>query len=301
MDENLNHLEGVSSPSKPWDRLFLGAVLLLLGAALEPYFEMEIRLWFSASKQNSASLIAFVGALWMFLGRRKEVFGGKGLSKHLPLLFVGVFITVLWLALLMDVRSAVALFSILLLWSSLEFLFAFKRGPSTLLAGLFLLATVPIPGGVMARIGQVLVEAAATVSHALLSPFFEGLELLGYSLVLPSGTAVEVVDDCNGLAGILLFPVLGLILVAYLRVTRWKTVVLMLLLSFVAAFGGNLFRILLTAIFEFQGLSWNHSPLFHEILGLVSLAVFFLPLAWFLFRSKADRAQNGTGTQESKA
>ena len=140
----------------------------------------------------------------------------------------------------------------------------------------------------MARMGQVLVEAAATISHVLLSPFYAGLELVGYSLLLPSGKAVEIVDDCNGLAGILLFPVLILVLLAYWRVKSWKVGFLFLLLSFFAAFGGNLLRILFTACFEFQGVSWNHSPVFHEVLGLVSLGIFFLPLAWGLYKVKSS-------------
>jgi exosortase/archaeosortase family protein len=290
MEENLNHLDRFAKPESLLARITTWASLLLLCVALEPYLEMEARLWFSTSKQNSAALIAFVGALWMLIGRRREVFGGKRLSAVWALFFTVASLGFLWLALLMDVRSGVALFSIFLLFSSLEFLFGFAARPSTFLAGGLLLATVPIPGGAMARVGQVLVETAATLSHLLLAPFYSGLELLGYSLVLPSGAAVEVVDDCNGLAGILLFPVLILILLAYWRVKKWKVALLFLILSFFAAFGGNLLRILLTAFFEFQGLSWNHSPVFHEILGLVSLGLFFVPLAWFLFKAKVPVA-----------
>ncbi len=286
MEEQLKHLDGDLETSSSAGRTFTWASFFLLFFVLEPFLELEVRLWFSSSKQNSAALIGFVGALWMLLGRRKEVFGKPGRSRNWSVFFSALFIGCLWFSLLMDVRSGVAFFSILLLFSSLHYLFGFRFAPSTLFAGLFLLATVPIPGGFMAKMGQVLVEAAAALAFGILRPFYSGLDLLGYSLVLPSGAAVEIVDDCNGLAGILLFPILILTLLAFWRVRSWKVGGLFLGLSFLAAFGGNLLRILLTAFFEFQGLSWNHSPVFHEVLGLVSLALFFIPLAWLLYRFK---------------
>ncbi len=284
MDVNLKQSEGVGEREPAFVGFTLWASLLLLLGALEPYLEMEGHLWLSTSKQNSAALIAFVGFLWMLLGRKREIFDAHRVASPWALSFAAFSLVFLWFALLMDIRSGVALFSILLLLSSLHFLFGFRSSPSTFFAGTFLLATVPIPGGLMARMGQALVEAAASISHVLLSPFYSGLELLGYSLVLPSGKAVEIVDDCNGLAGILLFPVLVLVLLAFWRVKKWKLGIFFLSLSFFAAFGGNLLRILLTAIFEFQGVSLNHSPVFHEILGLASLGVFFVPLAFGLYK-----------------
>ena len=243
---------------------------LMTATLLIPYITMLAAFWMSESKHSAASGLAFAGALvvgWLEKGRLQAASPGH----HLVALCGLAVATLAYVcSVILDFRVGVGFFAPSILISLLYMI----RGRQGVLAmrlpiALLLLAT-PLPGFFMDRITYFLLDVLVVILPAILAVLQIPVAVDASSLV-GNGWTVQVVEDCSGLGGILLFVPLSLLLLySHPRVPPMGYA-LVLAASLPIAFSGTVLRILVDCVLGTMGSSLFSSDLFHLFVGLAVL------------------------------
>ena len=267
---------GLFSPTllAPWETSVLHKsrrlILLLTASLLAPYLLMLVALWSSESKDSAASGLAFAGAVVLGWHKRSSLAGGSPGRKGLGM--TGVFLATLCYtgSVILDFRVGVGIFAPAILLS-LVYLFRGRHATVALrLPILLLILATPVPGFVMNEITYALLDFLVVVMSGILAWLHIQVSVDGYTLV-GSDWGVQIVEDCSGLGGILLFvPLAILLLYAHPRVPPLGYAAV-LAASLPIAFFGSVLRVLVSCLLGEMGSSLFSSDLFHQIAGLVTL------------------------------
>ncbi len=256
--------------------LTLGPLQLMLAAnalLLLPYCALLVSLWLKSSKDAAASGLAFAGAVVFAWSARESL---KARSPAHPMLGFAIFLVAVLLyvsAVAVDFRIVMGASAAAMITSQVYLSFG-GAGVRTLSAPLFLfLLATPVPGFVLSEISRLLLDFSTEIMPPLLEPFVGSIQVEGYKLLFGEGfgRGIEIVEDCSGLGGILLFVPLAVILLqAHGRVSLVAGSIIVLL-SPVFGYVGSLFRIFVTGLFTNTDSSILRSAVMHDILGIASL------------------------------
>ncbi len=243
---------------------------LMTASLLVPYLTMLAVFWLSDSKDSAASGLAFAGALVLGWRERSRIQQGTPGRPILGALGLSLASLCYVASVTLDFRVGVGVFAPAIL-VFLLYLFRGWQAISVLrLPIVLLLVATPIPGFVMDSITYFLLD----VLQAVLPPILAALQIqvnVNASTLVGNGWSVQIVEDCSGLGGILLFvPLTFLLLYSHPRVPPmgYGSV---LLASLPIAFAGTVLRILGDCVLGEMGSSLFSSDLFHQVVGLLAL------------------------------
>jgi exosortase/archaeosortase family protein len=128
----------------------------------------------------------------------------------------------------------------------------------------------PLPSFVMDRFTYFLLDALVVILPAILAVLQIPVAVNAVNLA-GNGWTVQVVEDCSGLGGILLFVPLSLLLLySHPRVPPMGYA-LVLAAGLPIAFTGTVLRILVDCVLGHMGSALFSSELFHQFVGLATL------------------------------
>ncbi len=243
---------------------------LMTATLLIPYITMLAAFWMSESKHSAASGLAFAGALvvgWLEKGRLKALAPGH----HLVAIYGLAVVTMAYVcSVILDFRVGVGFLAPAILISLLYMIRGWQGVFAMRLSIVLLLLSTPLPSFVMDRFTYFLLDALVVILPAILAVLQIPVAVDAANLA-GNGWTVQVVEDCSGLGGILLFVPLSLLLLySHPRVPPMGHA-LVLAASLPIAFSGTVLRILVDCVLGHWGSSLFSSDLFHQFVGLVSL------------------------------
>lgn len=243
---------------------------LMTATLLIPYITMLAAFWMSESKHSAASGLAFAGALvvgWLEKGRLPAASPGH----HLIALGGLAVATLAYVcSVILDFRVGVGFFAPGMLISLLYMSRGWQGVLAMRLAIVLVLLATPLPGFVMDRITYSLLDALLVILPAILAVLQIPVAVDASNLA-GNGWTVQVVEDCSGLGGILLFVPLSLLLLySHPRVPPMGYA-LILAASLPIAFAGTVLRILVDCVLGHLGSSLFSSEAFHLFVGLFTL------------------------------
>ena len=170
-------------------------------------------------------------------------------SAGLPLLLagLGIIASAIWANrfLVPDVRLALSMFALVILWvSAFVLCFGTKAASALLFPLCFLLWMVPIPSFVLVRVVHLLQQGSALSASLLFSAFGVPTSQDGVLLYIP-GLNIEVARECSSIRSSLMLLVTTMVLAHSLLQALWRkaTVVLLALPLSVAKNGLRIFTI----------------------------------------------------------
>ena len=267
--------------------------LLLLTA---PYLPWLIDYWQMPASYVMGSPIALACAALAYRreskGRRQD--GAPSTALGISLLSVSLLVYLA--ASIIFARRSIAGAALAAVVASLFYL----RGGWTRLwqfrfTASFLFLAAPVPGLVVNLLNRYLIDFATKASSSVLGLFYSGVEHQGSLIELPRNGALEVVPDCSGLEGIVLFFVLGVLLVfLHPRLgIAWKLALPALGIGF--AIAGNLLRIISTGVLQIRDAELAANDTVHQVIGVASLGVMMIALFLLprLLRGAGPGPRNG--------
>ncbi len=271
--------EDTSGGGGAWARnpSFIPAALLAV-ALLVPYIQLLAVHWFSASDHAMASLLAMGAAITIgALEPPGTPSGPRRLGLGLALLTVCTLAYALSLTVL--TRRTLVGFTATGIVACLCYLRCGSQGLKRWRFPLLLaLLAVPAPGRLLETLGYHLVGLASSLGALVLSWLLAGVTREGGVIQIAGHGAVEVVSDCNGLAGVLLFLPIAVTIVYFQPHLSLLAKAAILLLSVPLALFGNLVRIVATGVLQVHHADLNRSEAFHQFLGFLSLGLALLIL-----------------------
>jgi exosortase len=251
----------------------IALVLLLIGLFV-PHAELLAVYWRSASSHGMGSLVAVLAALvllWSLLplrpgSRPRPSFLRFGYLALACLLALYVANLLVW-----QKRSLVGYGATGIL-ATLVYLQAGRSGLWQLRYPLALaLFAAPLPGLVLEAVDAGMIDLATAAGATVLGWYQDGVVREGYFIRVTEWKTVQVVPDCSGLAGVLLFVPLAIVLSFYYpRLTPLGRIGL-LCSALPLALLGNLLRIVLTGVLLVHDI--EETETFHEVSGIVSLSL----------------------------
>ncbi|MHC5066411.1 MAG: archaeosortase/exosortase family protein [Planctomycetota bacterium] len=252
------------------NRLILAVNLILL----LPYLRLLSSLWATGSKDAAASGLAVAGGLVFGVPILRNASARPATQPALG--FCG-FILAAFLyvsAVLIDFRVLVGVSATGMLAAQCYLTYGSAVLRRLSVPFLLLLMATPVPAFILSGITRELLDLSVVLMPALLEPFLGPITVEGYHLFFGEPGAVrgiEIVEDCSGLGGILLFvPLAVIFLYAHGKVSILAGSSLVLL-SPVLGYLGSLFRIYVTGLFVSTDSDFLRSDGMHSVLGIVSL------------------------------
>jgi exosortase len=255
--------------------------MLLAVALLAPYLELLLMHWFSASGHAMASLLALAAAIMVAWLQRPAALAGPPQRNGLGLALLAVFVLAYALALSVLTRRTLVGGSATAIVACLCYLRYGGQGLQRLRYPLLLaLLAIPFPGRLLDFLTYHLVGLASLVGTTVLSWLVAGVSQEGSVIVIAGHGAVEVVEDCSGLDGVLLFLPIAVTVVYFQPRLSGIAKAAILALAMPLALLGNLLRILLSGLLQVHYAELNRSEAFHQVVGIISLGLALLALIW---------------------
>ena len=253
-------------------------VTLLAVALLVPYLQLLWMHWFSASSHAMASLLALAAAITIgWLQRPTALANPRRVGLALALvalctLAYALSLTVLTRRTLVGVTATGIIACLWYLRYGAQGLKAFKF--PLLLA----LLAVPFPGRLLNIVGYHLVDLASSLGTTVLSWLVAGVTREGSVILIAGHGAVEVVADCNGLAGVLMFLPIAVTVIYFQPQLSTLAKAVIVALAVPLALFGNLLRVVATGLLQVHYADLNRSEAFHQVVGFVALGLALLVL-----------------------
>ena len=247
---------------------------ILVMGLMVPYAQVLWAHWWSGSSHAMASLLALMAAVVCWWVERDTNTTNAPQNPRTAYLLLGAAVLAYSLAVCVFAKRTLVGATTVAVFAALVFVVRGRKGTARMVIPLALLLFVtPFPPVILEPLSYFLVDLAAGAGGSVLGWIVSDVEQHGSLIRIGTYGAVEVIQDCSGLEGVLLFIPLAMTVVHFQPELRLSAKLLVVVLALPLALLGNLLRIVITGLLLRAQFGLNDDPGFHNALGVATLGM----------------------------